>query len=304
MDLTYYFVPPLQLEFQRAKNHQIPTHSEVKKQSLSLSSPSFTFDVIASSMDGYHILVTGAASGIGKEFVCAFLETPSNHVVAIDRNFPNETLPCNQAAFDAYHHDVGDDTVSRIMIVSMDLTDEMRLLYLSRFQSLKMVIHCAGVRGLVPSVPISKASDVAEAETIDVMTSETMQRTFHINTVGTFLLLRATIPSLRSNQGKAIIMGSRMGSVHHNSTGGGYAYRAAKAALNAVVKSFSLDEPDIIFTVVHPGRVETDLVGAGVIEDGAITAKESVKDMLGLISSLKKADSGSFVDRFGEDIPY
>ena len=255
-------------------------------------------------MDRCNILVTGAFSGIGKEFVRVFLKDPSNHIVAIDRDFPDEELRSDQAALNAYRNDVGDDRFSRIVIISMDVTDEGQLTRLTQLPSLKVVIHCAGVRGLVPSVPIKKASDVAKAETMDIMTSETMQKTFDVNTVGTFLLLRASIPSLRFNTGKVVIMGSRMGSVGHNSVGGGYAYRAAKAALNAVVKSFSLDEPEILFTVVHPGRVKSNLVGTGVIEDGAISPEESVEDMLRTISCLKTEDSGRFMDRFGADIPY
>ena len=189
----------------------------------------------------------------------------------------------------------------------MDVTDEGQLGRLTQVfsqQRLDIVIHSAGVRGLSPSVPMRKASDVARAETMDVMTPETMRHTFHVNTVGTFLLLRTLMPALRASDGKAIVMGSRMGSIGHDSTGSGYAYRVSKAALNALMKTFSLDVPEVHFVTVHPGRVESNLVGEGVSEDGAITAEESVKDMLRLISWLGEKDSGRFMDRFGEDIAW
>ena len=85
-----------------------------------------------------------------------------------------------------------------------------------------------------------------------------------------------------------------------NTAGGGYAYRASKAALNAIIKSFSIDVPEVIFTVIHPGRVETGLVASR--EEGAIEANESIKDMLRIIDKLTKEDSGRFYDRFGDPI--
>ena len=47
-------------------------------------------------------------------------------------------------------------------------------------------------------------------------------------------------------------MGS-MGSNGSNTTGGGYVYRAAKAALNAIVKSFPIDVPDVFLRLCIQG---------------------------------------------------
>lgn len=88
----------------------------------------------------------------------------------------------------------------------------------------------------------------------------------------------------------------------YNTTGSAYAYRASKAALNAVVKSFSIDVPEVIFTVLHPGRVESGLVMCK--EEGAISAEESVGVMVPLIERLDKTCSGTFMDRFGEKVEW
>ena len=255
------------------------------------------------------IVVTGAFSGIGKAFVRAYLEHSDSSIVAIDRRYSREHLSWDQRdasiqnAITTYRKDVGDDSAEpRVLVLSIDITDEAQLAQLSSIQDVAIVIHCAGVRGLVPSIPVSQSTDVACAETMDTMTSQTMTETFHINAIGTFLLIRTLTPVLRNNGGKVIIMGSRMGSIGNNSTGGGYAYRASKAALNAIVKSFSIDVPEVTFVTVHPGRVESNLVGEGVKEDGAIEAAESVKDLLELIPRLRKKESGRFIDRFGGEI--
>ena len=172
-------------------------------------------------------------------------------------------------------------------------------------QSIDFVIHSVGTRGLVPSVVVKQSSDVVTAETPGVMTMDTLQQTFHINTIGTFLLLRALLPELRASDcPKGVVMGSRMGSVGHNSVGGGYACRASKAAVNAVVKTFSIDIPDVIICILHPGRVRSNFVGEGIIEEGAITADESVRDLLKLIANIDKSHTGKFLDRWGSDLPW
>lgn len=172
------------------------------------------------------------------------------------------------------------------------------------------MIHSAGIRGLVPSHETQDPSDVAGAETIAAMDAATMRRAFEINTLAAFTLIKALLPSLRENPSrpKVVVMASRMGSVASNAAAGAYAYRASKAALNAVVRSFSIDVPEVAFALVHPGRVETGLVRTR--EEGAIEVGESVGDMLGLIERLgqKEGDrglkSGCFVDRWGKEIPW
>lgn len=88
----------------------------------------------------------------------------------------------------------------------------------------------------------------------------------------------------------------------YNTTGSAYAYRASKAALNAIIKSFSIDVPEVVFTILHPGRVESGLVMCK--EEGAISAEESVRTMVPLIGGFGKEDSGRFMDRFGERIEW
>lgn len=189
-----------------------------------------------------------------------------------------------------------------------------------------LVIHSAGIRGLVPSHEAARPDDVAGAETIAAMDAATMRRAYEINAVATFTLVKALLPSFRSSSSpnhpskpKVVIMASRMGSVSSNSSdarsgggggsnamaGGAYAYRASKAALNAIVRSLSHDVPEVDFALVHPGRVQTGLVRAK--EEGAIDVRESVADVLRLIDRIGVEDglaSGCFVDRWGNAIPW
>lgn len=233
------------------------------------------------------ILVTGASSGLGQAFLQHYTSLGHN-TIGIDRG----TI----------------STASSIKLENIDITDTAALGSAANavevvFGNLDMIIHCAGVRGLIDAVETTDATTVAQAETKDVMTKQTMMKTFEINTVGTFLLLRTMIPILlRTPNAKVIVMSSRMGSITSNTTGGGYAYRASKAALNAVVRSFSIDTPEIVFLGIHPGRVETGLTKGR--EEGAFELSEVMPDMLNVIEQASKIDSGRFVDRWGKDIPW
>ena len=251
-----------------------------------------------------NILIVGAASGIGKDFVRAFLKKPENYVIAVDNNFPQPSTS-HDSMMETYLKAIDSKVEGVLCLHTIDITNEIDILTLSKLCSepLDILIHSAGVRGLAPNFYITQSSDVAKAETLNVTTAQTMRSTFEVNTVGSFLLLQAMVPKLRlSGQAKVIIMGSRMGSVGHNTAGGAYAYRASKAALNAIVKSFAVDVPEAIFTVVHPGRVESGLVS--VKEDGAISAEESVGDMMKFIDGMGKEHSGRFFDRFGGVVPW
>ena len=73
--------------------------------------------------------------------------------------------------------------------------------------------------------------------------------------------------------------------------------------MNAIVKSLSLDVPEVVWAVVHPGRVETGLV-PGVEEEGAMDVCEVSREIVTLIEQMNEPTSGRFMDRWGKDIPW
>jgi len=247
------------------------------------------------------ILITGAASGLGAAFVEAYATNePFSKIFALDRITiaPNPNRP-------------------NVQPHTLDLTDEKSVLAFANSIStepISLIIHSAGIRGLVPTLEDQHPDNVAACETLAGMDIETMMRTFQINTVATFSLIRALLPNLllcgdqeSESPPKVIVMSSRMGSLTNNarpnpSAGSAYAYRASKAALNAVVRSFAVDAPGAVFVLCHPGRVETGLVRGR--EEGAIEAEESVGGIVQLIEKWGIESSGEFYDRFGERIQW
>jgi NAD(P)-dependent dehydrogenase (short-subunit alcohol dehydrogenase family) len=243
------------------------------------------------------VIITGASSGLGLAFLQHYASQPNTSIIAIDIS----PFPLSASK----------NELSNVQFFQTDITNESKLHSIASNLAnvpISLLLHCAGIRGLNQETINEQlfkghAGDVAAAETHAVINKETMMRTFEINTFGTFNTISAFLPSLcLTPNSKVVVLSSRMGSVSSNITGGGYAYRASKAALNAVVKSFSVEVPEVTFLLLHPGRVETGLVGWK--EEGAISVEESLGDCLRVMEGMEKGDSARLVDRFGEEIAW
>lgn len=187
------------------------------------------------------ILISGAASGLGAAFVAAYAQQRDVNIIAIDRE-----------QFEPAKDNIRSYVVDIASQASID-----QFAKAIEHESIDILIHSAGIRGLVPAVEAEHPDDVHACETLQVMDFETMMRACTVNTTGTFMLLKALMPHLRRGYGKVIIMSSRMGSIGNNQhpnkdAGSAYAYRASKAALNMVVRSFAADVPEVVFILCHP----------------------------------------------------
>jgi NAD(P)-dependent dehydrogenase (short-subunit alcohol dehydrogenase family) len=143
---------------------------------------------------------------------------------------------------------------------------------------LDLLINNAGVGGLF---------------NLSQTTPEDCVRQFQVNALGPLLVTRALLPNLRlavSVRGSAFVaqVTSRIGSISDNSSGGAYAHRASKGALNVFTKSLAIDlEPQHIgCLLLHPGNVST----AYNDFSGAVEPEESVEGMARLIARAKVGD--------------
>lgn len=99
-----------------------------------------------------------------------------------------------------------------------------------------------------------------EADTLTTVNKEVLTRTFETNTFGPLLLCQALLENLlAAGNAKIGIVSSRVGSIGDNSTGGSYAYRASKAAVNSIGKSMACDlqSQGVTVSLLHPGIVRT-----------------------------------------------
>jgi NAD(P)-dependent dehydrogenase (short-subunit alcohol dehydrogenase family) len=107
----------------------------------------------------------------------------------------------------------------------------------------------------------------------------------------------------RSSQKKIVTLTSILGSIGKNSIGGLYAYRASKAAVNAMMRSMAIDlaaTHGIAATALHPGWVRTDMGGPRA----DIDAVTSVGGMRRVIDELTLENAGRFWMYDGSKLPW
>jgi NAD(P)-dependent dehydrogenase (short-subunit alcohol dehydrogenase family) len=119
--------------------------------------------------------------------------------------------------------------------------------------------------------------------------------TFAVNTMAPLKMTQSFLPHLQKGERpRVIVISSIMGSIADNSSGGIYAYRSSKAAVNMVVRSLAEDlrGKGVIVATFHPGWVRTRMGGQGA----PLSPEQSVAGMRRVIEGLAKTDSGRFLD--------
>ena len=124
---------------------------------------------------------------------------------------------------------------------------------------------------------------------------------FTTNSIAPFEIATALLQWLKkSASAKVVNVTSLMGSVEDNDSGGYYAYRSSKCALNIINKSFSLDHKWLTTVVIHPGWVQTDMGGRGA----PTSAEESALGIWTVTRNLKLSNSGEFCDYRGKQLSW
>lgn len=127
------------------------------------------------------------------------------------------------------------------------------------------------------------------------------RQVFEVNALAPLMMAGAFVDHVaRSQQRKLVAISSRLGSIAQNDTGGLYAYRASKSALNMHWKSVSRDTSGkgLICVVLHPGWVQTDMGGSAA----PLTIDQSVPAMVKVIDGLTPKDNGRFINYDGTEI--
>jgi NAD(P)-dependent dehydrogenase (short-subunit alcohol dehydrogenase family) len=142
-----------------------------------------------------------------------------------------------------------------------------------------------------------------------------LRQTFQINVISHLLLIKhfaRFLPTAHSvgELAKWIHISARLGSVTDNKRGGWYSYRASKAALNQVIKTFDrqLQQTNghAMCVGIHPGTVKTDLsrpfwnsVPKGTLFEPDFAAERIVE----VIEQLELEARGSVWDWSGKLVP-
>jgi NAD(P)-dependent dehydrogenase (short-subunit alcohol dehydrogenase family) len=138
-------------------------------------------------------------------------------------------------------------------------------------------------------------------EGLDDLDEEAVRRQFEVNAMGPLRTVRALKGNLMRGAKVALIT-SRMGSIADNTSGGYYAYRMSKAALNAAGVSMARDlaPAGIAVGLFHPGFVKTDMTG----NNGDIDAAGAARGLVARLDALTLENTGGFWHRDGSRLPW
>ena len=225
-------------------------------------------------MDMEHIIITGASRGIGLGLT-KFCLTQGNHVLGVGRKPLSAELK-----------ELSDKFPGRLQLLEIDLNDKEAPSKIAEaiydWPCLDLLFNNAGV----------------------LITGEDRQdfeESFLTNAIVPFLLLKSLLPKLKeSDYPRAIQISSLMGSITDNSSGGYYAYRSSKAALNMMIKSLSLDEPTINSILIHPGWVRTRMGG----EQAPLSIETAVHGIMKVVQTVRPDQSGHFFDYTGRELSW
>ena len=230
------------------------------------------------------VLITGASRGLGLEFARQWL-AGGHEVFALSRDpRASKGLAGLAKAHPGTLHTHACEVTSDASVTGARRAVEVA------WDRLDILINNAALYG-------------GEGRNVASLDLEEIRRIFEINTIAPLRMTRAFQPLLRKgNDPRAIHVTSLMGSIGDNSSGGHYAYRISKAALNMASRNLAHDlgKDGILSVVLHPGWVRTDMGGP----DAPLGAEEAVTALVRTIESLAAAHNGGFYDREGRPQPW
>lgn len=221
------------------------------------------------------VLVTGATGGLGREFC--------NHYAAAGWSVIATCL--NPSLF-------FNDYPKQIVVRKLDISDSQSVFEFSKslgWNPIDLIINTVG--------------KAAPYETHD-----DWLRLVGINAFSPYTFVATMMPCLERTKGKAVFLSSNSGSIGlrgklpHHVNGGNFAYRASKAALNALAASLAFDAKPKGVTVLclHPGFVKTKLGGP----DADIEPSESVAGMVKVVGEKSLRSTGRFFDYKGKELSW
>ena len=223
-------------------------------------------------MNWKNALIIGASGGIGAA-LCAALATRGVRVTGLSRS---------RDSFDI----TDEASVERVLGALSE-----------RFDLIVIASGALEINGSEPEKALKQ------------ITAQGMLDQFAVNAVGPALILRhASRLSRRDCPAQVAVLSARVGSIGDNRLGGWYSYRAAKAALNQIVRGASIElarsHKQLTCVALHPGTVQTAFTEKYVGRHPAVPATEAAVNLLNVLAGLSSDQTGSFFDWSGAEVPW
>jgi NAD(P)-dependent dehydrogenase (short-subunit alcohol dehydrogenase family) len=224
-------------------------------------------------------LITGANRGLGLEFARQYLADGWRVYAA-----------CRDPDLASELRRLADESGQKLQIFPLDVTDRDSVQAAASEldgQAIDLLLNNAGIGG-------------PRGQTIGNIDYEAWAKVLDVNTMGPLRVSEAFVDHVAQSERKLIVtITSGMGSLADNTSGGAYAYRSSKAAVNMVMRSLAIDlaPRGITCVVINPGWVRTDMGGP----QATLTPAESVTQLRRLIETLEPAQSGKFFNYDGRE---
>ena len=246
-------------------------------------------------------LVQGASRGLGLAFARALLDR-----VDVDRVVATCRDPEASQGLARLRSERGDGLVA----VPLDVCDETTIAAAAARIAkecgprLHLLINCAGV--------LHDGLEIRPEKKVEDVDPERLRAVFEVNAFGPLLVAKHFIGLLRHDEQAVLAnVSARVGSIGDNRLGGWYAYRSSKAAQNMFTRNLAIElsrrAPNVICLALHPGTVDTDLsrpFQRNVPAERLFDAKRAAEQLLGVIDSCNRDDSGRFLAWDGQRIPW
>lgn len=132
---------------------------------------------------------------------------------------------------------------------------------------------------------------------------------FALNAIGPALVLKHALRLMpKDRPARFAALSARVASIGDNALGGWYSYRAAKAALNQLIHSASIEVarnyPQAVVALLHPGTVATGFGAAYIGAHPTVTPETAAANVLRVLGGLTPAETGGFFDWAGKRIAW
>ncbi|MEX0365435.1 MAG: SDR family NAD(P)-dependent oxidoreductase [Ruegeria sp.] len=146
-------------------------------------------------------------------------------------------------------------------------------------------------------------------KTIKGLDPRAMLDQFALNAVGPALVLSHAHALLdRDAPSVFAVLSARVGSIGDNKIGGWISYRSAKAAVNQVVRTASVElartHKKAAVVALHPGTVKTAFTEKYLGRHLAVEPAQAADELIGVMRGLGPEHTGKFFDYSGTEVPW
>lgn len=196
---------------------------------------------------------------------------------------------------------------SNVTSHQLDFSDENAMCILA--QSLA---KNASFDAIIVAIGLLHDAHVQPEKSLSQLSFAQFEHVFTVNTFIPAMLVKHFSPLLNASDTSVFaLLSARVGSISDNRLGGWYAYRAAKAALNMVIKTASIEmsrrNRHAIIIGLHPGTVDSALsepFQTRVREGKLFTPEYCAQRLAAVIDDVTAIDSGNSLAWDGVQIPW